>query len=136
MLFGHINLHAPLNYKHVRGNQQPFFNRELSKTIMKRRQLRNIYLKNVTPENRNNYVKHRNFCVNLLRKTKRNYYNNLKINDITDNKKIWKSVKPSFTDKINTNEQITLVEKNKIITDSSNIAKTLNDFFSNVVELL
>ena len=109
-----LNLHAPLKHKYVRGNQQPFFNKELSKAIMKRSQLRNIYLKNVTPENRNNYVKHKNFCVNLLRKTKRNYYTNLKINDITDNKFFWKSVKPSFTDKINTNEQITLVENTEI----------------------
>ena len=136
IFLGILNLHAPLKHKHIRGNQQPFFNKELSKAIMKRSKLRNIYLKNTTLENRNNYVRHRNYCVNLLRKTKRDYYSNLKISDITDNKSFWKSVKPSFTDKVNTNEQITLVENGEIITDSSQIAKTMNDFFSNVVELL
>ena len=128
IFLGILNLHAPLRHKHIRGNQQPFFNKELSKAIMKRSNLRNIYLKNMTPKNRNNYVRHRNYYVNLLRKTKRDYYSNLKISDIADNKSFWKSVKPSFTDKVNTNEQITLVEKGEIITDSSQIAKTMNDF--------
>ena len=82
------------------------------------------------------YVKQRNVCANLLRKVKRNYYSNLKINNITDNNKFWKSVKPSFTDKINTNEQITLIENYEIISDNHKIAETMNDVFSNVVNLL
>ena len=53
-----------------------------------------------------------------------------------DNKKFLKAVKPSFTDKINTNEQITLVENYEIISDNRTIAETMNGFFSNVVNLL
>ena len=45
-------------------------------------------------------------------------------------------VKPLFTDKINTNEQITLLENNALITDSANVAQIMVDYFSNVVESL
>ena len=89
---------------------------------MKRSKLRNLYIKNRNIEKRINYVKQRNYCVNLLRKVKKNYYNNLNISNIKDNRKYWKTVKPCFTDKINTSEQITLVEDDNIITDELEIA--------------
>ena len=111
-------------------------NKDLSKAIMKRSKLRNLYIKNRTIEHRKNYVKQRNYCVNFLRKIKRNYYDNININNIKDNSKFWKTVKPCFTDKINTNEQIILVEKDNIITDESKIANIMVNFFTNVVELL
>ena len=81
-------------------------------------------------------INKRNFCVNLLRKIKRNYYNNINIDDVTDNRKFWKMVKPCFTDKVNTNEQITLVENDEIISDSSKVAQLMNTYFSNIFELL
>ena len=69
-----LDVDAPLKYKYLRGEQQPFMNKELSKAIMKRSGSRNIYIKSRISNNRNNYVKQRNLCVNILRKTKRNYY--------------------------------------------------------------
>ena len=39
-------------------------------------------------------------------------------------------------DKINTNQQITLVEKDEIISESSKVTETMNTYFSNIVELL
>ena len=39
-----LNKHAPRKKNHVRGNQMPFFNKELSKAIMTRTKLRNIFL--------------------------------------------------------------------------------------------
>ena len=59
-----LNEQAPQERKYVRGNQSPFMNKTLSKAIMQRSKLRNIYLKNRTEENRNNYAKQRNLCVN------------------------------------------------------------------------
>ena len=53
----------------------PFFNKELSKAIMTQTKLRNILLQN--EKNRICYTKQRNFCVSLLRKTKKRYYENL-----------------------------------------------------------
>ena len=52
-------------------------NKILSKAIMLRTNPRNKFLKNRSNENKTNYVKQRNHCVSLLRKTKREYYSNL-----------------------------------------------------------
>ena len=42
------------------------------------------------------YKRQRNFCVKPIKKTKRNFYNNLNVNKITDNKSFCKTVKPSL----------------------------------------
>ena len=88
-----LNNHAPCKRKTIRGNQSPFTNKEISKAIMQRTELRNKFLKHKTDESRQS--KH-NYCVSLLRKSKRNYYSNLNVKDITDNKKFWKTIKPLF----------------------------------------
>ena len=46
----------------------------LHKAIMVRSKLKNKYNKIRTEENWDSYKKQRNFCVNLLRKTKKEYY--------------------------------------------------------------
>ena len=38
-----------------------------------------------------------NYCVNLLRKVKKDYYANLKLKYITDNKKFFNTVDPFFS---------------------------------------
>ena len=55
----------------------------------------NKFLENRSNENKTNYVKQRNHCVSLLRKTKREYYSNLDVKKICDNKTFWKIVKPN-----------------------------------------
>ena len=37
--------------------------------------------------------------------------------DISDNKQFWRTVKPLLSDKLKSNEKITLVEDNKIISE-------------------
>ena len=66
-----LNKHAPHKKKHARGNKMSFFNKELSKAIMTRTKLHNIFLQNSSEENRIRYTKQINFCVSLLRKTKK-----------------------------------------------------------------
>ena len=46
------------------------------------------------------YNKQKNICVASLRKTKRKYYEALKLSDVNDNKKFLKTVKPLFENKI------------------------------------
>ena len=70
--------------------------RKLSKAIMKRYKLRNRSLKEKTEASRKVYNIQRNYCVNLLKKTKREYFANIKINNIADNKKFCKTCKTSF----------------------------------------
>ena len=77
----------------------PFMNKLLSRAHMKRTRLRTCYLKKRSEQNRLSYVKRRNCCVSLLRKTEKYYYANLNVKDIVVIKQFWKTVKSLFSDK-------------------------------------
>ena len=131
-----LNKHAPRKKKHARGNQMPFFNKELSKAIMTRTKLRNIFLQNRSEENRIRYTKQRNFCVSLLRKTKKRYYENLNEKFVVDNKLFWKTVKPLLSDNVAGKDEIHLIENNELVKTDLETAEVLNNFFSNIVQNL
>ena len=130
-----LHRHVPRKKKfiRVRKNHSPFMNKELSKTIMKRTRLRNKFLINESPGNRENFNKQRNYCVHLVRKSKREYYGNLNEKNVTDNKTFWKTVKPFLSNKITKHSKITLAENNKVINDDTKIVETLNSFFTEAV---
>ena len=127
--------YAPKKKRLVRANNSPFMTDELYKAIMVRSRLRNKFLKLKTMESRTKYKKQRNFCVSLLRKTKKKFYENLNPNLITDNKKFWKQIKPFFSDKTPLNNNI-LLEDNKIVSDNTACAEILNTFSSDSVNKL
>lgn len=132
----HLDRYAPIKKKYVRANNSPYMNKTLSKAVMNRSRLRNIFTRNPTPENKSNYNKYRNYCTGLFRKEKRAYYNNLDPKFITDNKKFWKTVKPLFSEKHFSNNKITLIEGEEIIHNDREIAEKFNSYFANVVENL
>ena len=82
---------------------------------MLRTKLGNIFFKDGTEGNIGRYTKQRNFCVTLLRKSKRECFNNLNEKNVYNNKKSWRVVKPLFSNKIILNEKITIVEGDKIV---------------------
>ena len=55
---------------------------------------------------------------------------------VTDNKHLWKTITPNFTDRILKDEEIVLVEDDKVITAETDLAKILKDHFENIVENL
>ena len=63
------------------------------------------------------------------------YYEKLNIKLITDNKKFWCTVKPSFSEKAKNSQNIILIEKDKIISDKQEIVDAFSTFFSNVKKL-
>ena len=128
--------HAPIKKKYVRANDKPFITRALRKAVMLRTRLRNRYNKDQTVENWNKFRKHRNSCAKLFRREKRNYYNNLDISLVTDNKKFWKTVKPFFSDKLQTNNKIVLTEDETIVSNDVEVAETMNEFFVTVTDSL
>ena len=79
-----LDKHAPRKMRYIRANNSPFMNKSLSKAIMFRSKLRNKYTKFKTEEMHIAYKKQRNYCVSLLRKTKKDFYENLNPNLITD----------------------------------------------------
>ena len=82
-----LNKFAPLKCKYLRANHTKFITKELSKAIMLRTRFRHDFLKMKTPEAKAKYDKQRNICVILTGKAKRNYYESLDLNNISDNKK-------------------------------------------------
>ena len=73
-------------------------------------------------------------CVKLLKKTTRSYFSNLNTKRAVDNKKFWKTVKSSFSDKSNNFEIITLVEDDSIASDGNKVANIFNEYFNNLLE--
>ena len=131
-----LNTYAPMKKKIVRGNNAPFVNKTLSKEFMHRSKLKNIYHKDPTESNKNRYKKHRNFCVNLLKKEKKKYYNNLDLKIFEDNKKFWQRIKPLFSEKNNLKGNITIVEDGIVTSDNKQVAEKLNNYFIEAVENL
>ena len=107
--------------------------KELSKAIMLRTRFRHQFLKMKTPEAKAKYNKQRNICVSLTRKAKRNYYESLDLNNICDNKKFWATVKPLFSNKIKSVENIVLSENGVLIKDEEEVANIFNNFFVNIL---
>ena len=101
--------------------------KDLNKAIMKRSKLRNTFLKEKSDSARKAYTSQRNICVNLLRKTEKNYFANLNVNSITDNRKFWQTVKPLFSNKLPHKETINLSENGQILNNNKEIAITFNN---------
>ena len=94
------------------------------------------YNKNRTADNWDAFRRQRNFCVKLSRKAKRDFYNQLDISKVTDNKKFWKTVKPFISDKSSSKSRITLIEEGKIVSNESEVAETFNNFFVTITDSL
>ena len=75
------------------------------------------------------------YCVNLLRKSKRQYFSNINVSDVTDNKSFWKTVKRYVSNKRSNSNKITLVENDGIIINDRVISKTINKFFINTTKI-
>ena len=67
----------------------------------------------------------------MLRRGKRNYYNKLALSNVTDKKKIWKTIRPLFSNKIKVKNKITLDEDSQFIIDDQKVANNFNSFFLN-----
>ena len=99
---------------------------------MDRSRLRNKFLKTRSNEDKKVYNTQRN----LVRQAKKDYYNNLDHENVTDNKTFWKFIKPVFSEKSSTHSKITLVEQRLTLGKNDNVAEVLNNFFINVVSNL
>ena len=101
-----LDYQAPCEKKYTRANQASFLMKEINKEIMTRSRLRNKLLRCRSDENKKAYNEQRNLCVKFVISAKKAYYSYFSIND---NKKFWKIVKSLFSEKVNTDENITLV---------------------------
>ena len=131
-----LNEQAPLKKKYLRANDGPFMTKELRKANMKRTRLKNCFNKTRTNENWAAFKRQRNLCVKILRQNKRSYYAQLDPKVVSDNKRFWKTVKPLFSNKIQSSTCITLLENGIVESDEGKVAEILNDYFVNITETL
>ena len=128
-----LNKIAPLKTKFLRANHFKFVTKEVSKAIMRSTKLRNKFLKKKTLESRAKYNKQRNVCVSYIKKAKRNYYENPDLKDINDNK-VWATVKPLFSNKIKSAENIYLDESGEIIRNEKDVANIFHKYLVNIAQ--
>ena len=65
---------VPIKKKLLRANENSFMSKDLREAIMMCCRMKSLYLKNKTDLNWSNYKKQMNFCINLLRGTKEEYF--------------------------------------------------------------
>ena len=106
------------------------------KAIMKRSKLRNKFNKERNIGNWSKYKREHNLCSNLLKQSKKRHFNSLNVNDIAENKKFWKTIKPFFTAKNKTTTNIILTKNNQTVREDKAIYQILNTYFTNVTKSL
>ena len=131
-----FNNYAPYKKKVIRANHKPYVTKQLRKGIMRRSYLKNKFHKTRSAENGRAYKKQKNYCNRLYKRERRKFYSQLNLNNITDNKKFWRTVNPFFSNKGGSRDNIVLVNGDKIISDDTELAQTFNDFFKNCVNSL
>ena len=104
----------------------------LRKAIMQRSKFKNLYNEKRTVLSWENYKRQRNYCVNLLRRSKKSYFGNLNVKNLTDNRKFWKSIKPYFSKKGVNSNKLMLKENDHIVSDEKQLAQIMNSFFVNI----
>ena len=119
-----LNKHAPLKKRFIRANNAPFMTKTLCKAIMVRSRLRNKSLKLKSMESMEAYKKQRNYCVSLLRKAKKDYYEQLHVETIIDNKKFGSMLLSlSFQIKSHLTQKLLTLRQMKLSLTQQNVLK-------------
>ena len=131
-----LGRHAPIKNKTIRDKHAPYVTKTMRKAIIIRKELQHRYFKNRSSENLQFFKRQRCFCSRLYKREKKKHFNNLDLNQITDNKLFWKTVKPLLSDKgVNTTKKNSL-DGEKTVTEDKEAAKTLSYYFSTAVNSL
>ena len=101
---------------------------------MSRSRLRSKYNKWSSRENFLEFKKAKNHCNNLNKRSKKTYFEQMSKQGLSS-KSFWNTVKPFLTNKgFFTNENITIKDKEKIVTDNSELTEIFNTHYINIVE--
>ena len=72
----------------------------------------------------------------MIRKAKKDFYDNLNVRNITNNKGFWKIVKSFFSNKAGVNGKVTLIEEDKVVSEDNEVAETFESYFETFTENL
>ena len=70
----------------------------------------------------------------LCSESKKRHFNNLDVKDVSENKKFWKTIKPFFTEKNKTTNNIILTENNQTVREDKANCQIFNTYFTNVTK--
>ena len=110
--------------------------KSLRKAVILRSQLKKKFNNKKSEENSKEYKRQRDYCVELLRKKKMEYFKNMDVNKVNDNKMFWKTMKTRFPNKCKTANTIILTEGDMIIKNEKLIADTFNNYFPDISKTL
>ena len=100
-----LNMHAPLKQKLLRENHSQYVTKALRKAIMKKYILRNKLVNPLKPTRSIKIIP-----ASFIKKEKK-FFDNLYTSIVSDNKTLWKVIKPFFTNKGSFGRNIKLIEK-------------------------
>ena len=71
-------------------------------------------------------------CKSLSKKLKKYHFQRLNVKDLSDNKKIWKTIKPYFSNKGLNSNKLLLNEKGRFSSGEKELENLVNSFFINI----
>ena len=74
------------------------------------------------------------FFTTLIKDTKKNCYNILNVNKITNSRPFWKTVKPSFNEKTLKGKKIVLVENDITFLEKNKAVEIIQSYFDGIVD--
>ena len=128
-----VNLHAPVKSRILRKPQIPYMNGELRKAINVKAMLRRKFNRCKCIHTWSLYKKQRNHVTSLKRKSLTQYFN-VRCNSNVNTKQFWNTVKPFFSNKNCSSNDVTLIEENKLVTNVNDVCNIFNDYFVNIAE--
>ena len=69
-----------------------------------------------------------------MRKTKKDYFQNLNLRDLSDNRKFWKTIKPYFSNKGLNSKKFLFKEKGNFVSNEKQLAPIMNSFIINITK--
>ena len=125
---------ALIKKKILKFSYNSFMTKALRKAILHTSKFKDVYHKFWANENwlARKVKTQRNFCVNLFRKTEKYHFQRINMKDLSDNKKIWKTIKPYFSNKGLNSNKLLLNEKGRFSSDEKELENLVNSFFINI----
>ena len=75
-------------------------------------------------------------AVKNCKKTKKEYFENINVKDINDNKMFWNTIKSFFSKKGLKTNKLMLTEDNNLLSEESILANTMNQYCSSITKQL
>ena len=120
--------HAPIRKYYRRpGAASKFITAETRKAMIERDRLKKRYYKSRNPADWEQCRRMRNKVVSMRRKSVQEHFRKLRVDKHGNQRKFWSTIKPYINSKkTKNNNRIIIKDNEKIITDTSEVAETLN----------